>query len=335
MPVHSKNKTTPHPRISNTGFGERPGRTRWLAGWRRVAFSATLYAAMGSIWPSVAYAQHVIVLVNGEPITALDVDHRLKLTQMSGQKSLTRKDVIDELIDEKLKLKEAKKFGVEITDSDVEGAYSNMAVRMGLKPEQLSQTLTANGSSASTIKSRIRAELAWGSLVRGRFRATLDIRDRDIQAALDQRKGDEKDSIGYEYQLRPVVVVVPRGSSESAIDAKRREAEAIRGRFQSCDDGIRFARALKDVAVREPITRFSADLPAQLREVLDRTPVGRLTTPELTPQGIEMFALCAKKETTDTPGKRQVRNEIFSQRFDAQAKRYLQEVRRGAMIEYR
>jgi peptidyl-prolyl cis-trans isomerase SurA len=279
--------------------------------------------------------------VNGEPITALDIDHRTKLMQMSGNKSPGRKEVLDELIDEKLKIREGKKFGLEVTDSEVDSTLSGMAVRMGMKPEQMTQTLAANGSSVTTLKSRIRAELVWGQLVRGRFRATLDVRDRDVQVALDQRQSDGKeakdgkDSVGYEYQLRPIVVVVPRGSSEAAIEAKRREADAIRSRFQNCNDGIKFARALKDVAVREPITRFSADLPPQLREVLDNTPVGRLTTPELSPQGIEMFALCSKRDTNDTPGKRQIRQELFSQRFDAQAKRYLQEMRRGAMIEYR
>jgi peptidyl-prolyl cis-trans isomerase SurA len=49
-----------------------------------------------------------------------------------------------------------------------------------------------------------------------------------------------------------------------------------------------------------------------------------------------MFALCTKKETkADTPGKKQMRDEIVQQKFGAQAKRYLAELRRGAMIEYK
>jgi peptidyl-prolyl cis-trans isomerase SurA len=301
----------------------------------RAAVAAILLAAATLAMHATAVAQQVVVLVNGEPITALDIEHRSRLIQMAGRKAPTRKEVIDELIDEKLKVREAKKYGLEVSDSDVENSFSSMAVRMGLKPDQMIQTLASNGTSATSLKSRIRAEMAWGQLVRGKFRSSLEIRDRDVEAVVGQRKTDEKDAVGYEYLLRPVVVVVPRGSSESVIEAKKRDAEAIRARFQNCDEGIRFARALKDVAVRDPMTRYSADLPAQLRELLDNTPVGRLTTPELSPQGVEMFALCSKKPTTDTPGKRQARQEIFAERFDAQAKRYLQEVRRGAMIEYR
>jgi len=47
-------------------------------------------------------------------------------------------------------------------------------------------------------------------------------------------------------------------------------------------------------------------------------------------------ALCEKKETkSDTPGKKQVREELSSQKFGAQAKRYLAELHREAMIEYK
>jgi peptidyl-prolyl cis-trans isomerase SurA len=49
-----------------------------------------------------------------------------------------------------------------------------------------------------------------------------------------------------------------------------------------------------------------------------------------------MFAVCERKETaSETPGKRQVRDEMFSERFQAQGASYLKELRAGAMIEYR
>ena len=92
------------------------------------------------------------------------------------------------------------------------------------------------------------------------------------------------------------------------MEAKRREAENLRGRFISCNAGLALARALRDVAVREPVTRNSADLAPQLRELLGSMQVGHLTTPDVTAQGLQMFALCDKKESkTDSPVKREVR----------------------------
>ena len=49
-----------------------------------------------------------------------------------------------------------------------------------------------------------------------------------------------------------------------------------------------------------------------------------------------MFAVCAKKETkSDTPEMKEIRDQMFQQKFGAQAKRYLETLRRQAMIEYK
>ena len=93
---------------------------------------------------------------------------------------------------------------------------------------------------------------------------------------------------------------------------------------------------MQSAAIRETVTKTSADIPAVLRDVLDKTPVGHLTAPEVTKQGIEMVALCGRKPTTvDTPKKREIRDKMFAEKYDAKSKAYLQEVRKAAMIEYR
>ena len=77
-------------------------------------------------------------------------------------------------------------------------------------------------------------------------------------------------------------------------------------------------------------------MPAKQREVLDQTAVGRLTPPGVTQLGIEVFAVCSKEPTRgDSPEEREAREEISNQRYEAQSKRYLEELRRSAMIEIR
>ena len=49
-----------------------------------------------------------------------------------------------------------------------------------------------------------------------------------------------------------------------------------------------------------------------------------------------MFALCEKKESTsDSPVKREVREDLFNKRFEAEGKKFLDEIRKQAMIEYK
>jgi peptidyl-prolyl cis-trans isomerase SurA len=280
-----------------------------------------------------AQAQQVVVVVNGEPITNLDIEQRSKLTQLSTHKVPARKEVLEELITEILKVKEGKKWGLEVTPAEVDTAFAGMASRMRLTPEQLTQMLAKSGVYPETLKQRIRADMTWPQLVRGRFQSSLQIGDKDI-VTVAEGKSDE--AAGYDYTLRPILLLVPGGSAE-AIEARRRDAESLRGRFQGCDQGIAFARALKDVAVRDPVLRSSADLPAELRKLLDGIEVGRLTPPETTKLGIEMYAICAKKESTadNTPGKRRAREAVAAERYEQRSKQYLNEIRRGAMLEYK
>jgi peptidyl-prolyl cis-trans isomerase SurA len=276
----------------------------------------------------------VVVVVNGEPITALDIEQRSKLTQLSTHKTPSRQEVIDELITEKLKVREAKKFGLEVTNAEVDQAYGQMAGRMRLSADQLTQQLGRSGVNPGTLKHRIRADMAWPQLVRGRYQSSLQIGEKDI---LQKMESKSDDTLGYDYTLRPILFLVPAGSSEAFVDGRKREAESLRGRFQGCDEGLPFARALKDVAVRDQVIRSSADIPAEQRKVLDGIEVGRLTAPEVTKLGVEMFAICAKKESAaeNTPGKRQARESIAAERYEQKSKQYLQEIRRSAMIEYK
>ena len=300
-----------------------------------LAAAAIAGAIMLALTPA-AFAQQVVAFVNGQPITALDIEHRAKFLQMSGKKSPTRKEVMDSLIDEILEIAEAKRYGLDVPDSQVDESYSTVATRMGMDAQKLTQVLTAGGASDDTLKRRLRAQVAWTNLVRGRFKASLEIRDKDVEAQLQLHKADDKIEAGYEYIMRPVVFIVPRGSPDAAFEARKREAEALRARFASCTDGVTFARALPDVAVRDQVSKYSADLAQQLRQILDGTAIGHLTPPEQTAEGIQMFAVCAKKETkSETPEMKEIRDQMFQQKFGAQAKRYLDTLRRQAMIEYK
>jgi peptidyl-prolyl cis-trans isomerase SurA len=298
--------------------------------------AAALAVAVVLVIPSFARAQQVVALVNGEPITSLDIEQRGKFIQMSTNKPATRQEVLDSLIDEILEIREAKRFSIEVPDSEVDSSFSGVATRMGIDTQKLTEMLTKGGASANTLKHRLRAELAWAALVRGRYKASLEIPDSDVEAELQLHKPEDKNEVGYEYIMNPVVFVVPHGSPDAAYEARKHEADALRARFQSCAEGIPFARALSEVAVRDQVSKYSADLPLALRDILDHTDVGHLTPPEQTTEGIQMFALCTKKSTTsDTPGKKEMRDEMFQKKFGAQAKRYLAELRRAAMIEYK
>lgn len=284
--------------------------------------------------PTTSYAQ-IVVIANGSPITEYDIQQRMKLDAIS-QKSPNRQQAINDLIDDRLKIARAKVYGLEVGDSEITGAFENMAGRQHITLAQFTQVLERSGISPNTVKARIRAEMTWQQLIRGKYNSSLQIGDSDIAKALKDKNEGDAPAVGYIYTLYPVMVVVARGSSEATISAKRSEAENLRSRFASCADGLAMARGLRDVAVRDPITRNSSDLSPQLRDLLGNIQVGRLTPPEVTAQGLQMFAVCNKKESaTDSPQKREMREQLFVKRFESESKKYLDEIRKAAMIEYK
>ena len=295
--------------------------------------AVALAVLAGGVSPSPA--QSVACIVNGEPITNYDIEQRTKLNFLTTRKQMPRQEVIDELTNEKVKIKEAKKYGVDPGVSDIDQAYAGMGTRMRLSADQLTKSLEGSGVRPDTLKSRIKAEMVWTSLVRGRFKESLQIGEKEVAAAA-QEGGEATQAEAFEYKLQPIVLIVPRGSAPAAIDIRRKEAESLRERVQTCDQANAYFKSMQNAAIRESVTKTSADIPGPLRELLDQTPIGHLTPPEITKQGVEMVALCDRKPTKiDTPKKREIREKMYTQKYEAKSKAYLAEIRKAAMIECR
>ena len=307
----------------------RPHRLRSLI----AGYAATL--AVLTCGGAPLHAQSVAVMVNGDPITSYDIEQRTKLNFLTTHKQMPRDEVVNELIDEKVKIKEAKKFGVDPTSTDIEQSYGSMASRMRITSDQLTKSLESQGIRPDTLKSRIKAEMVWTSLVRGRFKESLQIGEKDVNAAA-QEGGEQGQVEAFEYKMQPIVLIVPKGSAPAVIELRRKEADALRERVQTCDEANSYFKSMQNAAIRDTVTRTSADIPGPLREVLDKTPIGHLTAPEITKQGVEMVALCARNPTTiDTPKKKEIREKMYAEKYEAKSKAYLQECRKAAMIEYR
>jgi peptidyl-prolyl cis-trans isomerase SurA len=309
----------------------RARRTRIARRYSLLPAAAIVLTAVTIAAPAQA---QIVLYVTGQPITAYDIEQRAKLIALSGGKPKSRQELIDELIDDKLKILAAKRYNFEMSQADIDGAFAGMARNAGMTAEQFAKMLESRGVNPNTLKARLKADLTWTQMVRGKFGQQLNPSEKDIFEA--ELKSSEQKEAGIEYTLYPITFVVPRGSPASVMEARKREADALRQRFQSCSAGLPFARALREVVVRAPVRRNSADLSPALREILAKVEVGKLTPPEVTAGGVDLFALCEKKETNaDSPTKRKVREEIFQKRFQTQADRYLKELRSQAMIEYK
>jgi peptidyl-prolyl cis-trans isomerase SurA len=302
------------------------------ASMRRIAGACLLAALMLSAFQPRAEAQ-IVALVNGDPITEVDIAQRQRLTLLSTQKNVSRQEVLDDLIDDKLKVSISKRYITEVPKREIDSSFASIARRTGMNSAQFAEMLKKSGISVDGFKARLHADFVWTQILRGKFQATLQVAEKEVEVKL--QGSNKPDSAGFEYRLRPILFLVPRGAPAATLEARKRDAENLRARFQSCEDGVRVAMALPDVAVRDVMTRQSVDLGQAQRDVLNNTAVGHLTPPDITVQGVEVFAVCSKTPAagTDTPGKREARDQIYAERYQALSKKYLKELRSQALIE--
>src|ERR1700676_5529347 len=172
-----------------------------------IAGGATALAVL-ACGGSPLQAQSVAVMVNGDPITNYDIEQRTKLNFLTTHKQMGRDEVINELIDEKVKIKEAKKFGVDPASTDIDQSYGQMSSRMRITPDQLTKSLESQGIRPDTLKARIKAEIVWTSLVRGRYKESPQVGEKDVAAAVKVSGGDEKqEAESFEYKMQPIVLI--------------------------------------------------------------------------------------------------------------------------------
>ncbi|MCK0195426.1 peptidylprolyl isomerase [Ancylobacter sp. 6x-1] len=280
-------------------------------------------------------AQQILVMVQGQPITSFDVAQRIRIAQLTERKSLGQKQALEDLINDRLKVFTANRFGITADDAEVNKMFANMANRSGRTPDELTKALAGSGIDARILKDQMRADFVWNSYVRGRFSSVATVRDADVFAAMKDTDRSQAQRT-TEFTLRQIVLVVPRAAPPAARAQRLAEANALRQRFSNCDAGIAAAQAMREVVVRDPVVRTSGDVSAPLRKVLADTPVGGTTQPEVSQAGIEFVAVCGKREVIgDSVQKKEVQQDLQSKQFDALSDRLMKDARKAALIEYK
>ena len=316
--------------------------------WRRFATGTVAVALALGLWAATASdvrAQSTIrVVVNGTPITSNEINQRARFLRLIdrrlGGASLTRK-AQQELIDEKLQFAEAQRLKLVATDQMVDAAFASIAQRVKLTPANLSRALTQSGVDPNTLRTRLRAQMLWQQAVMQRFRQQIRIADSDVVEAIraQQKAGDKaanEQAKTVEYRLQQVILVVPASQRASALPNRRREAEALRARVNGCDGLAAATASLREAVVKNVGHRTDTELPENFAALIAETAVGKLTKPVETTNGLEMLAICDRKELqSDFSIRSKVESDLRQQQGELLTRQYMQELRRFAVIEYK
>jgi peptidyl-prolyl cis-trans isomerase SurA len=130
----------------------------------------------------------VAAVVNDAPISTFDVEQRVRLMMATSGAQLTedaflqmQAQALRDLVEEQLKLQEAERFELVVSEEQVDEELARIAATGGGTVEALVQDLAMQGISVETLRTRIRADTAWEQLVGGRYGNRVSISEDEIE----------------------------------------------------------------------------------------------------------------------------------------------------------
>lgn len=306
--------------------------TRFIAPTLSAAVMALAVAAI----PATAQAQSIKVVVNAQPITSLEIQQRKALLRLVERKTVSDKEVIEQLVDELLVRQEGQRRKVSISEDEVNSRYAGVGASTKMTLPQLGQALAQGGTSERAFKSYIRGQLLNRRVLASKFDVSRAVGQTDITAQLAQQQQAGKAPATHRYTVRQVIFVLPKKASDGEVQRRRQEANALRSRISSCDQAASVALGMRNVAVKEPVIRSTSQIGEQLDKQLSSLKVGSASAPDRTEDGVEMIVLCNREAIVDDSYQRQrIQSELADEKFKNQRSDILGDLRKRAVIEYR
>jgi len=152
-----------------------------------------MIAFVFALSPSPASTQTlgIAAVVNDEVISLYDLQARVKMLIVTSNQKDTpelhrrlQQQVLNTLIDEKLKMQEAKRLGVRVPNQNLEQAYAGMEAENNLPRGGLTDILTKNGVDRLVLIDQIEATIAWADTINKMFRPQTSIGEEEIDEVI-------------------------------------------------------------------------------------------------------------------------------------------------------
>jgi peptidyl-prolyl cis-trans isomerase SurA len=243
-----------------------------------------------------------------------------------------KKKALDELIEERLKLQEAKKLSVTVAQADVDKVFADMAKRNKMSSEEFVRHIASQGASASVIKSRLKASLAWRDVVRRRYGHHINVSQGEIERLATQAGGEET----VELRLQRLTLAGTGAVDQKALAARLGEANELRGAFKGCSSTAGLAKGRANTRFEDLGYQKPGAIQEPVRSLLLAAKDGEMLPANLGASGVELYAVCGRRTQKLDEEKRQAaENQLTMKEFEKLAERYLYDLRKDALIEMR
>lgn len=185
--------------------------------------AATALLLLGPAPAARAQAQRIAAVVNEDAISAFDLDARLAIVM--GTSGLPNRQEVRErlapqilrsLIDETLKLQEAERAGITVTEADIAGGVTRLEQQNGLPSGQLNKMFRRAGLDWNSLIRQIRAEVGWIKAVQKTLQPRVTVSEDEIDLyAQNLRRNLGKP----EYLVADIFLAVDSPSQDAEVRA--------------------------------------------------------------------------------------------------------------------
>lgn len=233
------------------------------------------------------------VLVNGSAVTHYEVEQRRAFLQLLRAPGDLDEAAVQALIEDRLRMQEAEKLGIELSERQIMAGMEEFASRANLTVEQFVEAIGAGGVAPETFRDFVHAGLAWREVVRARFAGSVTISEAEIDRALSTAS---QRGAGTRVLISEMIIPAPPQSAEAAQALAARLSATLGG------EGA-FAAAARQHSASGTAGRGGrldwiplANLPPQLRPLILGLAPGQVSPPVPLPNAVGLFLLRAIDE---------------------------------------
>ena len=191
----------------------------------------------------------IVALVNSEPITNNDVQKQrsnMEIQWPAGTPKPSAQELaaqaLDQLINEKVQLQQARESGIRIEEEALDLAEANIARQNQMDKDQLRAKLTKDGVSLSAFRTQLRNQLTTTRLREREVEARVRVSENEVDQFLRDQRGSQP-PMGIDLNLAMILLPVPEDGTEAQITALQARADTAARRARTGED---FAALVKE-----------------------------------------------------------------------------------------
>lgn len=251
---------------------------------------ALVVAAAPSAWAQNLFGP--VAYVDDTAVTGYEVQQRQRFMQLLNAPGSDTKRVLEELINDRLKMNEMKRRGLNLTEEDITNGMEDFAKRANLSADEFIKALGQAGVERETFRDFIIVSNAWRELIRGLYNNRVNISDAEIEKEM----GMVGSATGIRLLLSEIIIPAPPQKAASVAALADQIAQS-KSEAEFSGYATRYsATASRGRGGRMPWTPLEK-LPPALHPILMGLSVGEVTPPLPIPNAIALFQLRGIEET--------------------------------------